>query len=254
MPDPNEFASGREFAALSSNSRVTPLTASDTRHAGLLSARGEVFSAFGGIWPPALYSIFPHAQLPQRLQLYYQFAPQGGDVLTVALIFYGGNMPIAVADTDIVGPAGVFTLLDLPLETVLPGTPDSCYIIISVTNYGTSGDLTVGTTFLIDDVAFSGLTSVSGDKNMPRVFALDQNYPNPFNPSTTIEYSLPEAGQVRLEVFNAIGERVAMLVDSRQDAGTYRSSFDASVLPSGVYLYRLSAGANVSVKRMMLMK
>ena len=93
-----------------------------------------------------------------------------------------------------------------------------------------------------------------GDKNVPAVFALNQNYPNPFNPSTTIEYALPEASQVRLEVFNAIGERVASLVDARQEAGTYRSTFDASTLPSGMYLYRLSAGSDVSVKRMILMK
>jgi hypothetical protein len=160
-----------------------------------------------------------------------------------------------VADTEIVAPAGAFTFLDLPVETVLPGTPTSCQITISVTNNGTTGDPTVGTTFIVDDLAFSDSpTSVPGDKNVPAVFALNQNYPNPFNPSTTIEYALPEARQVRLEVFNAIGERVATLIDARQDAGTYRSRFDASALPSGVYLYRLSAGADVSVKRMILMK
>jgi hypothetical protein len=122
-------------------------------------------------------------------------------------------------------------------------------------NNGSSGEGTVGTTFFIDDLVFSDSpTSVPGDKNVPAVFSLNQNYPNPFNPSTTIEYALPEARQVRLEVFNAIGERVALLIDARQDAGTYRSRFDASALPSGVYLYRLSAGRDVSVKRMILMK
>ncbi len=232
-----------------------PLTASDTRHGGLLAARGEVLSTSLGVLAPALWCVFDQTQLPLRLQLYYQFAPLGGDVLAATVFFYNGSSPIAVADTEIVAPAGAFTFLDLPLETVLPGTPTSCQITISVINNGTSGDATVGTTFIVDDLVFSDApTSVPGDKNVPAVFALNQNYPNPFNPSTTIEYALPEARQVRLEVFNAIGERVATLIDARQDAGTYRSRFDASALPSGVYLYRLSAGADVSVKRMILMK
>jgi hypothetical protein len=235
---------------------AAPVSASNTRHGGLLAARGEVLSALGGILPPFMFSIFPQAEVPQRLQLYYQFAPQGGDVLNVGLVIYQGNMsvPVAVADTEIVAPAGVFTLLDLPMQAVLPGTPDTCYLFITVNN-NVASDVTVGTTFIIDDLAFSNSpTSVSGDGNVPAVFALDQNYPNPFNPSTTIGYSLPEAAQVRLEMFNAIGERVATLVDSRQEAGSYRSRFNASALPSGVYLYRLTAGSNVLVKRMMLVK
>jgi hypothetical protein len=232
----------------------TPLTASDTRHSGLLAAKGEVLSTSLGTVAPSLWSVFPQTQVPQRMQLYYQFAPLGGDVLAVTVLFYNGSTPIAVADTEIVAAAGAFTLLDLPTETVLPGTPASCQITISVMNNGGSGE-TVGTTFIIDDIVFSDSpTSVPGDKNVPAVFALNQNYPNPFNPSTTIEYALPEARQVRLEVFNAIGERVASLVDARQEGGTYRSTFDASALQSGVYLYRLSAGSDVSVKRMILMK
>ncbi len=233
----------------------TPLTASDTRHSGLLAARGEVLSTSLGVLAPSLWSVFPQTQVPQRMQLYYQFAPLGGDLLVVTVFFYNGSTPIAVADTEIVAAAGAFTLLDLPMETVLPGTPASCQITISVMNNGSSGEGTPGTTFIIDDLVFSDSpTSVPGDKNVPAVFALNQNYPNPFNPSTTIEYALPEARQVRLEVFNAIGERVSSLVDARQEAGTYRSTFDASTLPSGVYLYRLSAGSDVSVKRMILMK
>jgi hypothetical protein len=203
-----------------------------------------------------MFTFFPQTEVPQRLQLYYQFAPQGGDVLNIGLVIYQGNMsvPVAVADTEIVAPAGVFTLLDLPMQAVLPGTPDTCYLFITVNNPSAS-DVTAGTTFIIDDLAFSGsLTSVRGEGNVPAVFALGQNYPNPFNPSTMIEYSLPEAGQVRLEVFNAIGERVATLVDTWQESGSYRSRFNASALPSGVYLYRLTAGPNVSVKRMMLVK
>jgi len=235
---------------------VTTVTASGTRRSGSFSARGEVLTAFNSVWPAYLSTVFPQTQLPERLQCYYQFAPQGGDKLFIAVVFFDGFSPFAGADTQIVDPAGSFTLLDLPVEQYVPGTADSCYIYISVIGPGLEGgEPTVGSTFHFDDFSFSGsITSASYEQNVPAVFALDQNYPNPFNPSTTIEYSLPEGGQVRLDVFNAIGERVATLVDNRQDAGRYRATFDATPLPSGVYLYRLNAGGNVSVKRMILMK
>ncbi|MBP1678233.1 MAG: Por secretion system C-terminal sorting protein, partial [Bacteroidetes bacterium] len=234
---------------------VTPVTASNNAHGGSFAARGEVEFAANTVWPANLQSIFAHTQVPERFQAYYQFAPQGGDVLAVAVIFYSDFFPIAAADTEIVVPAGSYTLLDLPIEEYLSGTPDQAYIFFTIIGTGTEGMPTVGSTYLVDDLAFVGsLSSVRVDGTVPATFELNQNYPNPFNPSTTIEYALPEASQVRLEVFNAIGERVATLVDGRQDAGSYRSTFDASSLPSGVYLYRLTAGANVSVKRMILMK
>lgn len=89
---------------------------------------------------------------------------------------------------------------------------------------------------------------------LPRTFSLSQNYPNPFNPSTTIEYGLPVDGYVRLEVFNAVGQRVAALVDGEMKAGVHRIVFDASHLASGFYFYRLIAAEFVEARKMMLVR
>jgi hypothetical protein len=85
-------------------------------------------------------------------------------------------------------------------------------------------------------------------------FNLDQNYPNPFNPSTNINFSIPESGNVRLAVYNLVGEEVAVLVDGFTQAGFYEATFDASNLPSGIYLYKLQSANSVQTKKMMLLK
>jgi len=97
-------------------------------------------------------------------------------------------------------------------------------------------------------------TSVENPEDKPERFVLNQNYPNPFNPTTTIRYELPEAAEVRLDVFNIQGQRVASLVNNFQNAGFYNISFDASQLSSGVYIYRLQAGSYSMVRKMTLLK
>ncbi len=92
------------------------------------------------------------------------------------------------------------------------------------------------------------------EEGLPGSFALGQNYPNPFNPATSIEYTVPSAGNVTLEVFDMMGRSVAVLVDGERAVGTYTIRFDAKSLASGLYLYRLTAGSNVQVKKMMLLR
>ncbi|MFZ5434234.1 MAG: T9SS type A sorting domain-containing protein [Calditrichota bacterium] len=85
-------------------------------------------------------------------------------------------------------------------------------------------------------------------------YALYQNYPNPFNPTTQIRFDLAEAGFVTLKVYNPMGQEIATLVNGNLGAGAKTVEFDASGLPSGVYLYRLEAGKFSAVQKMMLMK
>jgi hypothetical protein len=102
-------------------------------------------------------------------------------------------------------------------------------------------------------------TSVEILSSLPNSFELKNNYPNPFNPSTTIEFSVPEQSNVRIEVFDATGTLISELVNDVYGAGTYRTVWNArdnfgSVVSSGFYIYRMSADNFTQAKRMILIK
>ncbi len=100
-----------------------------------------------------------------------------------------------------------------------------------------------------------GATNAEDLAQTPRGIELKQNYPNPFNPTTRIAYTLDQSSQVTLDVYNALGQHVATLVNSeQQSAGQYEYNFNAADLSSGIYMYRLSAGEQVQTRVMTLIK
>ncbi|MEO8167382.1 MAG: choice-of-anchor J domain-containing protein [bacterium] len=103
-------------------------------------------------------------------------------------------------------------------------------------------------------VIFNGLTAVDERTSSPMNFALGQNYPNPFNPSTEIRYQTSEAGHVTLRMFDLLGREVATLVNEQKPAGNYSARVNAADLASGIYFYRMDAGAFSQTKKMILMK
>ncbi len=91
-------------------------------------------------------------------------------------------------------------------------------------------------------------------KTLPTGFSLMQNYPNPFNPTTVFTYQLPTTCHVRFDVFDILGRTVATLVNEKKSAGNYSLEYNASRLTSGVYFYRIQAGAFTETKKFLLLK
>ena len=109
----------------------------------------------------------------------------------------------------------------------------------------------------IDKTIFITLSTTDVQIDNPAIpdkWELLQNYPNPFNPSTVIKYQVKQAGQVKLDVFNLLGQHVKSLVNEQQSAGSYNVTFEANGLPSGIYLYRLQTNDFVKIRKMILLK
>jgi predicted extracellular nuclease len=113
-------------------------------------------------------------------------------------------------------------------------------------NWQLSNTITRGTPNMV--------TAVEDENFIVSEYNLAQNYPNPFNPSTTIYYTIPKNSFVQLKVFDLLGQEIASLVNEDKPTGNYKVNFDASTLPSGVYIYKLQASSFVESKKMILLK
>jgi hypothetical protein len=98
------------------------------------------------------------------------------------------------------------------------------------------------------------MLKITKQQTLPTTYNLEQNYPNPFNPSTTIKFSLPEATNVTLSIYNTLGEKVAELVNTNLEAGRYNYQWDAGKIASGIYIYELRTKKFISSKKMIFLK
>ena len=112
---------------------------------------------------------------------------------------------------------------------------------------------TDGNRVTFNNISLDG-NPLSDDQNIVADFLLGKNYPNPFNNNTTIPFTMNETGHVRLEVFNTLGQRVALLLDENVQFGDYQVLFDGSTLASGIYLYRMNVDGFIQSRMMVFIK
>ncbi|HWR84024.1 MAG TPA: T9SS type A sorting domain-containing protein [Candidatus Deferrimicrobium sp.] len=142
--------------------------------------------------------------------------------------------------------------IDRDSIVLLNATP--IHLLTQVEAASQNGMATMVPSFRAGAVVVKSPTAVDeGEAELPHSFTLAQNHPNPFNPATIIEFSLPRAGQVHLDVFNILGQSVVSLINQTLPAGQHTVEFDGSGLTSGIYFYRLDFnGANLTRKMTLL--
>lgn len=158
-------------------------------------------------------------------------------------------------------------LLDVTAGPANPVVVDSTADLGNNANGNATGDVDVkinsnGSIVLFVLIGNNGLAafqtstpvSVEEEPLSPTTFSLNQNYPNPFNPTTSFEFQVPGSEFVSIKVFDVLGREVAVLANEERSAGVHKLMWDASALPSGVYLYRMQVGNFVATRKMVLAK
>lgn len=236
---------------------LIPVTQSSDAHSGTSSARMEVLNGGGFPYPASLYSGsntlgFPCTQRHAFITGYYKFIPQSGtDVFSIyALVMQNGNA-IGTGGESITAAASNWTQFNVPITYFAPGNPDTCRV-----DFILGSETTIGALAYVDDLQFSGVDDIKVIDNgqFPNQYVLKQNYPNPFNPTTNIEFSTPQPSDVKLVVYNQLGQTVATLVNERLSAGSYSVDWNAVDMPSGVYYYRISTGDFTQTRKLLLTK
>ena len=154
-----------------------------------------------------------------------------------------------LANSGSIDPGDQF---DLPVRVYgTPSTEDTAYVII-LTN---DPSLPMADVLVIRDL----ITGIGDQATLPTTYDIAQNYPNPFNPTTTIKYQLPQVTDVKLVIYNVLGQRVRTLVNNRMEAGYHSVVWDGlnqqgSTVASGVYIYHFEAGDFQKTMKLMLLK
>jgi hypothetical protein len=139
--------------------------------------------------------------------------------------------------------------------TCIKQTPDGGYIVVGWTEIGNGS-----TDIYVVKLEPDNSSDVNHDNNIyPSSFSLSANYPNPFNPNTTIGYGLQRRAHVTIDIFNLLGQKVKTLIDETKGAGQYSTEWNGrdesgQAVSSGIYFYRLEAGNEAQVNKMMLLK
>ncbi len=171
--------------------------------------------------------------IPNTYNLKQFFMDPNGDLLTYTWSGNSANLSIFMQD-----------------DSLIVLTPGSDYLGTETVTFVAKDNEDDSTSHTVD--IWVSETKIADA--MPGDFRCDQNYPNPFNPSTSIRYQLPENRNVNLSIYDLSGHKIHTLINGIQDAGYYTVQFHAADLPSGVYIYRLTAGNDVRTMKMILMK
>ncbi|MDH4156758.1 MAG: T9SS type A sorting domain-containing protein [candidate division Zixibacteria bacterium] len=224
---------------------------------------GNLFWTYGGASADNDQHTAPAARANDGLTASRQWIAMYGRHITLdGVELAGGTVVEAVTDVGQVCGRGWYDGDVLPFTAVYgydsqdaaarayPGVDETVRIRVN----GLDTDTEIAWSEKGARILLTALTSAGSTDALPERFELSQNYPNPFNPTTEIAFALPVASHVTVEIYNITGQKAALLVDEKLEAGRHVVRWDAGGMASGVYLYRLRAGSFTATKKMVLLK
>ncbi len=181
------------------------------------------------------------------------YSPEAGVDINLKLEQSDGAEEVEIQAT--VNEANTWETLLFDYSDYFAGNFDVDFDVIAMMpNYFPDGD-PGEQVYYWDNVELSTATSIADNtSDVPKGYSLNQNYPNPFNPTTQISFELPATSQVTLNVYNTVGQKVAVLANGMFSSGQHSIQIDASNLSSGIYMYRLEADNFSAVRKMTLIK
>ncbi len=272
------WESGSPVSWFSTNtSFTTNITEYSDAQDGNKALRGEIINFSGIAYFPSVRAVdgplaqpFPISQNYSSVKGFFQYFPSqtGLDMwFSVIVDFSNDDGPVARGGLQITNEeTSTWTAFDVALDYSVGNGGNATKATVQITIGGDDDGRPPsdfwGTYFLVDNVSFDGVTSVNENQgSIPENFELEQNFPNPFNPETVISFSLPEASQVNMDIYNMLGQHVAKLVNSEMAAGKHNVTWNATNrfsnnirITSGTYIYKLKAGNFSEVKKMLLLK
>ncbi|OGB60287.1 MAG: hypothetical protein A2Y94_05995 [Caldithrix sp. RBG_13_44_9] len=205
-----------------------------------------------------LFSITGH---PNSLCGYYKFLPENGDTMNINIFLSENGSEVSAGHLISNSSAADWTSFNIPFTSYL--NADSARITMSAAAEPKNGVGVLGNSVLyVDNLSFDILiTSIPEQPTdrIPGTFILHQNYPNPFNPSTAISFDIPQAVNVKVDIFDITGRRIRTLLDEPKVAGSYDVIWNGTddtgnSVASGLYVYRLRAGDFIQSKKLLFMK
>jgi len=214
---------------------------------------GEIYNPVTGIWAPT-------GEMSTARRGYHTATMLHDGKVLIA----GGYADLPITSAEIFNPVtNSFNIIDSMK------TPRSSYCAIKLNDGsvlvtgGYNGTMVVNSAerYLVDTSEVVSVREVNNSQGkIPHEYQLLQNYPNPFNPNTKIRYAIPRlrgdkrGGLVTLKVYDVLGNEIAVLVNEYKPAGVYEVVFDAYILPSGLYFYKLQSGSFTETKKMILLR
>lgn len=176
------------------------------------------------------------------LRGYYKFFPQQGDVLQISIILFKDGNQVGFGESILDKTVTRYSPFEVKINYgQLRAQPDTAFIIIRITDPTRPWGAHHDSRMFIDNLSFDSITKVERENfTVATNSSLNQNYPNPYNSSTIISYNVNEEGEVKLEVYNRLGQQLATLVNENQQRGYHAVQFNGAGLSSGIYFYTLS--------------